>query len=241
MAFGETSLNLVCYDIIDDKKFTIIENLHENNFDTCRYFYDSNKKRDLLITASLDAHVKLINFKRDKSTKIMDLNFQSKNAKVIINTSYILNDIILIPISSSTAGTIKFYNMDAEYISELEENAGFILGLNTFYDQQKEENYILIANDKGILSYNMEQSSIMGFIPKMTEEKENNGFDVIKKNNKLLLVGPCFYYGFIFLWDFYNRDLIKTIKTSSGISDINFWDNNYIFAGMVHSKNESFI
>ena len=85
VAFGETSLNLVCYDIIDDKKFTIIENLHENNFDTCRYFYDSNKKRDLLITASLDAHVKLINFKRDKSTKIMDLNFQSKNAKVIIN------------------------------------------------------------------------------------------------------------------------------------------------------------
>ena len=160
------------------------------------------------------------------------------------NTSYILNDIILIPISSSTAGTIKFYNMDAEYISELEENAGFILGLNTFYDQQKEENYILIANGKGILSYNMEQSSIMEFIPKMTEEKENNGFDepyVIKKNNKLLLVGPCFYYGFIFLWDFYNRDLIKTIKTSSGISDINFWDNNYIFAGMVHSKNESFI
>ena len=134
--------------------------------------------------------------------------------------------------------------MDAEYISELEENAGFILGLNTFYDQQKEENYILIANGKGILSYNMEQSSIMEFIPKMTEEKENNGFDepyVIKKNNKLLLVGPCFYYGFIFLWDFYNRDLIKTIKTSSGISDINFWDNNYIFAGMVHSKNESFI
>ena len=244
VAFGETSLNLVCYDIIDDKKFTIIENLHENNFDTCRYFYDSNKKRDLLITASLDAHVKLINFKRDKSTKIMDLNFQSKNAKVINNTSYILKDIILIPISSSTAGTIKFYNMDAEYISELEENAGFILGLNTFYDQQKKENYILIANDKGILSYNMEQSSIMEFIPKMTEEKENNGFDepyVIKKNNKLLLVGPCFYHGFIFLWDFYNRDLIKTIKTSSGISDINFWDNNYIFAGMVHSKNESFI
>ena len=245
VAFGEISLNLEGYDVLDDKKFTIFEKLHENNFDSVRYFYDSLNKRDLLITVSLDSHVKLIDFKREKSKKIIDLNFQTKTGKVIINTACILNETILIPFSNSNAGTIKFYNLNSEYISELEENAGFILGLSTYFDEKKEENYILIANTVGIFSYNMEKSSIGKFIPELTkEQKENCGFDeayVIERNKKLILVGPCFYYGYLFLWDFYEGTLVKKINISSGISDIGLWNNKYIFAGLVHSKKESFV
>ena len=35
-------------------------------FDSCRYFYDENNKRDLILTTSLDNHVKVINFKKRK-------------------------------------------------------------------------------------------------------------------------------------------------------------------------------
>ena len=244
IAFGESSLNLEGYNVIEDEKFTICKRLHENFFDSCRHYYDKENERDLIITASLDSHVKVVNFIYENSEIIIDLNFQSKD-RVIINTAYIINDIILIPFSSSNAGTIKFYNMKEEYISELEKNVGFILGMNVYYEEESQINYILIANTVGILSYNMEKSSIASFIPQMTlEQKKNNGFDepyVIRKGIKLLLIGPCFYYPLLYIWDFIKGDLIEKIDTSSGMSDMCLWNDRYAFAGLVNSENNNFI
>ena len=244
IAFGESSLNLEGYDINEEKKFTIFEKLHDEFFDSIRHYYDEENERDLLITASLDSHVKVIDFNGEESEKIIDLNFKSKN-QVIINTAYFINDIILIPFSSSTAGTIKFYNMNEEFISELEQNLGFILGLNVYYEEKSNNNYILIANTIGILSYNMEKSSINKFIPKMTlEEKKNNGFDepfVVRDKNRLLLLGPCFYYPYLYIWDFINGDLIKKVETTSGISDMCLWNDTYVFAGLIKSDKNNFI
>ena len=178
IAFGENSLNLVGYDIDEQEKFTIFKKLHKEFFDSVRHYYDYENDRDLLITASpFGRHVTVINFKREESEKIIDLNFQSKN-NVIINTAYFINDIILIPFSSYTDGTIKFYNMNEEFISELEQNLGFILHLNVYYEEKSKNNYLLITNTIGIFSYNMEKSSIKKFIPKMTpEEEKKNAFN----------------------------------------------------------------
>ena len=244
IAFGESSLDLKGYDIDKDEKFTIYEKLHEEFFDSIRYYYDNENDRDLLITASLDSHVKVIDFKRKNSEKIIDLNFNSKN-KVIINTAYFINDIILIPFSSSTEGTIKFYNMNEEFISELEENVGFVLALNVYYDEKSKSNYILIANTVGVFSYNMEQSSISKFIPKMTfEEKKNCGFDepfIVRNGNKLLLLGPSFYHPYLYIWNFTTGDLIKKVDTTSGLSDMCLWNNTYAFAGLTKSDKNNFI
>ena len=243
VAFGENSLNLIGYDINEDEKFTIYEKLYENFFDSCRHFYDKENERDLIITASLDCHVKVIHFKREKSEKIIDLNFQA-NEKVIINTACFLNGIILVPFSSSTKGTIKFYNMEEEYISELEQNVGFILGLSIYYEEKNQINYILIANCKGILSYNMEMSSINSFIQKMAkEEKEECCFGeayIVRKGKNLLLLAPCFSFQTLFIWDFIKEDLIQKFATPSGISDICLQSNNYIFAALDKSTKDNF-
>ena len=243
IVFGENPSNLVGYDINGDEKFTIYEGLHEDFFDSCRHFYDKENERDLIVTASLDSHVKVINFNREESEEIMDLNFEAKE-KPIINTACFLNGIILVPFSSRNKGTIKFYNMKEEYISELEQNVGFILGLSIYYEEKKQINYILIANCEGILSYNMEMSSINAFIPKMTkEEKEKCCFGeayVIRKGKKLLLLAPCFSFPTLFIWDFIEGNLIEKFAISSGISDICLWNNKYIFATFVKSTKENF-
>ena len=242
IAFGESSLNLEGYDIKNEVKFTIYRKLHENNFDSCRYFYDEKNERDLIITASLDSHVKIIKFNRNLSTIIFDLNFKESD-KVIINTAYFLNDIILIPISNKNNGTLAFYNFNKEYISEI-QNVGFVLGLNTYTDSESNNNYILIANTIFVLAYNIEKSSFIKFIPEMTpEEKKNNGFDepyIIKRGKKSLIIGPCFYHPYLYVWDFFNGDLIHKITTSSGISDICLWNNFYAFAGMVRKSQNIF-
>ena len=107
IAFGESSLNLEGYDIKEDKKFTIINKLHKDIFDSCRHYYDENNERDLIITASNDSHIKVIEFYKEESQIIIDLNFERQD-KLIIYTAFILNDKILIPVSNMN--TIGFYN-----------------------------------------------------------------------------------------------------------------------------------
>ena len=96
-----------------------------------------------------------------------------------------------------------------------------------------------------ILSYNINETSIKKFNAQLTEkEKENNGFDepyVINRGRRTLLIGPCFYNPYLFIWDFITKDLVKKIQTASGISDICLWNNHYAFAGLVHSKEVNFI
>ena len=245
-----------CYDVLYDKQFTIIKQLHNQNFDSIRYFkYEKNSflyeiKKDLIITASLDSHVKIIDFKKEESTILIDLNFESQ-VKRIINTAYFINEFeyILVPFSSNIQGTIHFYQYKSycdknyEYKFCINDNAGFILGLNHYYCNKNKINYALISNLEGIFSYIIKEMNSpelhFKFIPKFTEEeKENNGFDeayVIEKDSQYILIGPCFYYGYLFFWDFFKGDLLYTMKLDSGISDISIWDNNYIFASLNHS------
>ena len=240
IAYGESSLNLEGYDVSENEKFTIYEELHEDFFDSLRHFYDEINDRDLLITASLDSHVKVIEFNLEESEIIIDLDFEFRN-KVIINTAYFLNDMIIVPFSND--GTVKIYNMNEKCISNI-QNLGFILGLNTYSDKDSKTNYILVANLEGIFSYNMEKDSLKKFIPTIKQKKDNNGFDephIIKIGKKLLLLGPCFYHPYLYIWNFLDGDLINTIETPSGISDICLWNNYYAFAALVKSQNQNFI
>ena len=241
VAYGVTiTFNLECYDVLNDKKFIIIKKLHKDSFDSCRFYYDKGKKRDLLITSSHDSHVKVVKFKKEESEIILDLNFESiKDA--IINTAYFVYETILIPFSREKI--LKFYTMNSEYIGEL-ENTGFILGLSTYFWAKEEKNFAFIANTIGIFVYLIDGFCLYcKFIPpeekEEDKEEKNNGFDepyIIERDEKLILVGPCFYYGYLYFWDFKTKTLIHKLETDSGISDICLWNNTYIFASLHGSK-----
>ena len=243
------SFNLECYDVLNDTKFIIIKKLHNDSFDSCRYNFDEDKKRDLIITASLDSHVKVVNFKKDKSEIIIDLNFESEKDKVIINTAIFVHETILIPFSNER--TLKFYTMNSDYIGQLEEDVGFVLGLSKYFSEMSKNHYALIANTQGIFIYIIESFSLYHkFIPpepkksKEEKEKKGNGFDeayIIEKDGKKILIGPCFYYEYIYFWDFAKGDLIYTLDTICGISDICLWNNKYIFASYHGSSINQFI
>ena len=56
-----------------------------------------------------------------------------------------------------------------------------------------------------------------------------------------LLLGPCFYHPYLYIWNFFEGDLIHKFETPSGISDINLWNNYYVFAALVESQSQNFI
>ena len=249
IAFGDKkSLNLECYDVLDSKKFTIIKKLHEQSFNSCRYYYNEKEKLDLLITASLDSSVKIINFKKEKSAILINISYK-KESKLIINTAFFVDDLIMVPFSNVQKGTIYFYEpndkfTNSTFFNKISSDAGFILGLNSCYC--KFNFYALVANTVGIFSYTIPKLSTPQlhhkFIPPFTEkEKENNGFDepyIIEKNGQYILVGPCFYHPYLFFWDFFDGDLIYKMELESGISDICLWNNDYLFASFTHGEHQ---
>ena len=122
------------------------------------------------------------------------------------------------------------------------------MGLSHYFCKKNKHNYIFIANLEGIFAYSIDDLHIIDpqlyykFIPQLTEEeRKNNGFDepyVIEENEKFILIGPCFYYGYIFFWDFFEHDLIYKMKLDSGISDICIWSKDYFFASLNHSTSQ---
>ena len=243
IVYGAKTLNLECYDIIKEKKYIIFEKIHQMPFESCRQFYDKINNRNLILTSSFDEHVKVINFKKEKSEIVIDLNLES-NIITIINTACLINNKIVVPFSNVESGIIDFYNMSSTKIGKI-INCGFILGLSGYYWKKIKKHFILVANAKGIFAYNEDNLSIYKkFIPKSKNQKEYNGFDegyIIENNDLLILICPCFYYGYLFCFDFANGCLINKISLDSGISDICLWDNKYIFAALNKCNDYHFV
>ena len=231
IVYGVTSLNLECYDFIQEKKYIIIKNIHTKSFESCRHFFDKTNSRDLIITSSFDSHVKVINFMKENSDIIIDLFFPS-NFRLIINTAYFINNKIIVPFSNKENGIIELYNMNSELTGNIED-AGFILGLSTYYWKDIKKYFIIIANLEGVLAYNESDLTLYKkFIPS-SESYIIDGFCetiIIEKNNNIILISPCFYKNYIFFWDFINGCLMNKMELDSGISDICLWDNEHIFA-----------
>ena len=241
--YGTKSFDLECYSIIKEKKFIIIKKLHKTSFESCRQFYDKINNRNLILTSSFDEHIKVINFEIEKSEIIIDLNLES-NVISIINTACLINNKIAVPFSNVESGIIDFYDMNSTKIGKIEE-CGFIFGLSGYYWKKIKKHFILVANSEGIFAYNEDNLSLYKkFIPKFQDESPYNGFDegyIIENNELLILICPCFYYGYLFFFDFANGCLINKITLDSGVSDICLWDNKYIFVALNKCRNYQFV
>ena len=90
------------YDVLNSEKFTIKVKLHKQSFDSLRYYFCEKEKLDLLITSSLYSHVKIIDFRREKSWILMNLDFESE--RKIINTAYFINNYIMVPFADNKNG-----------------------------------------------------------------------------------------------------------------------------------------
>ena len=174
-----------------------------------------------------------------------DYNFESLKG-VIINTSFLLNSKIFIPLSCSEKGVINIYNsnfLNTNKISEKIINVGFVLSMTSFYDEKNEIDYLLVSNKEGIFTYDLQYYNLyFKFIP---QKKENDNkemiFDepcIIKKDDKVILVGNTYISGYFFFWNFYDKTLMNVAKSDLSINNICLWDNNYIFASFNNNQTE---
>ena len=248
IVYGVKTLDLMCYDCskessIISNPFKLFSNFHKTFFDSVRHFFDIKNYRDLIITTSLDSHVKIVDFKVKESKLIYDFDFEYLD-NVIINTAYFIENKIMIPFAFHKRGNyIAFYSLTGTKLNEFKGDPGFILHLNTYYSSYSKVNFAIVSNTEGILVYNLKNYSLYNkFLPKNTFN--NNPFaegHIIEKDEKEILIGPNFSLGCLYLWNLRTKFLISLIQLTNGITDICLWNNNYIFVSFVNAEKDKFI
>lgn len=234
IVYGDKNTNLKCYDMKDDKDFILFKNFN-NIINICRYFYDNDNKRDLLITCCFsNNNVKIINFNKEKSIILFELNFEKE--KSIINTNYFLNGQIIIPFSHEEFGKIKFFNMKSENIHEIKKNVGYIYCINSHFWKKRNINYIFITNSKGIFIYDMKSYLLIKKL--IVTKKENYFYEpcIIEKDENLIVIDFNYLSKNLYFWDFEKGYIISVMPLESGISNILLLNNDYIFVSIYNGK-----
>ena len=241
IVFGVRSLDLKYYDLKFDKKYILFPKLHKNYIESCRHFYEEKNGRDLVITASLDNHVKVINFKKSYSEIIVDLDLElNRNQKVVINNACLSKEIIMIPFAKTCI--IECYNLDSKLIWTI-KNQEIIFDLTLYHCELDKRDYALISSQSGIYAYFINNLTLYRKFESIENQngKEKMAFNearIIEENNRITLVGPQFNEGNLYLWNFKFGNLINLINIGLSICDICIWDNNYVLAFSSENKSK---
>ena len=229
LIYSNRSKSIISYDIIDNKKKIEIKNAHKNYITSFEHISDTEKKRDLLISASAkENNLKLWNvdnfdclheFKKNNNNKLLNL------------FCFLFNDnSIYIVRSGNKDFPIQVYDMNENKIKDIEGSNHKINVLSAYNNKARNKTYILAINDKIIKAYDYSLNELYNEYSSNVKERINS---ICIDENKL--IGLC-YGGYILIWDFLNSILLEEIRPyKSPLYGIFLLNNDNLCFG--HKKN----
>ena len=126
---------------------------------------------------------------------------------------------------------IKIYNFEGQKIDEINESREKTFYLDNFFDSKNNINYIIVATDTSIKSYNFNQKSIYKKYFDKDDSSENYCF-IIKIIQNIIKLVESSKNGNIRIWNFDSGELLKKFKIANcSIYDICEWNDDYIYCG----------
>ena len=184
IAYGTLSCDLECYDVINNKKYVLIKNLYEEPFHSCRYFYDEQKKRDLIITSySTNNQIKFIKFEKEKGEFVYNLDFRGKPN---IRTTYLINGMLIILFYNE----VNIYNLNLNQINKLQVKYNNFFCINSYLCKKNKINFLLLSNDKGTIIYEANFFNINFYKEFIIADKRGGYIEayMFEKENKIFLI-----------------------------------------------------
>ena len=232
LVYIDKNNSIICYNLINKQIINEIKNI--NGLIKClKYYLDKINKRDLIISI-FDYH---------NAIKIWNINnfeclFSIKNINISgsINSVCVLNDnnqnyIVTSNINyRGTSEPIKIFNFNGIKVKEIKDSYEQTYSIDTYYDNKLCKYYIFTSNDNYAKSYDYNEN-------KMYHKYNNNneyGFLInliIRKNKKLIELIGSTINGYIIIWNFHTRDLLKTIRVGKQLYGICLWNKDYLFVG----------
>ena len=235
LIYSNNNKSIISFNIIDNKKINEIKNAHIYHITQFRHFLDQANQRDLILSISLDRNIKIWNI--NKIECILNLNNIYKNGN--INSACFLNNNGEILITTSNYiyyyeendnNCIKVYNLKGDKIKDINDSKERIYFADTYYDDKKDTNYIIITTKEYIKSYNYNLNELYHkYYKKIDNKYKQPEYKYITMSNftKTLKIIESTNFGNIRIWDFHSGRLLKKLIVNiNKLNGICLWNKN---------------
>jgi len=237
LAYATPYNSIHFYNIELERVTKNIKNAHECEITNFRYTYDKNYNRDLLLSVSNQL----------KNIKVWDVN----NLKCIVNiiNAYSIGDLFsscfLIDendkknyiISINYEQNLKIYDFEGTHVKEFDNSNDKSFLVDTFYNSKIMKYYIVVANEKFIISYNFYDGSIYNVYFEENSNSWHMNF-IISSNDDGIILIESDTIGYVRVWDFDKGIMLKKlfIERKIRLRGICLWNYKYLFVGSDDKK-----
>ena len=233
LIYANKRIDIIFYNIIDNKKINEIKKAHNHYITNFRHYYDIFNKRDLVMSISAkDNNIKIWNINNLEFL----INIKNINKNGYLNSACFLKDNNEIYIVTSnfyycTFESIKIFDLKGNKIIEIKESNDKTYFIDTFYDKNLCKNFIIASNIGYIKSYDYNENKIYH---KYEDNNIRLHYSFIIHSNKediIELIESC-SDGNIRIWNFHTGELLRKIMVcKKGLNSIFLWNDISLFIG----------
>ncbi len=244
-----TNINnsIISYDLEKNQIINEIKQPHYSTITNLHYYFDKNKKKDLILSiSSIDSNIKLWN---TQNWSIL-LNLENVYKEGYIKSACFLkdeNDLYIVASNfnysySFNIEPIKIYDIKGNIIKEIKESKDITFYVDSFYDNDLNKNYIITGNSGNTKAFDYEENKIYHIYYKKDNIYRIYHNILINKNENenedIIYFIALSNDNYIRIWNFHSGEFLKAIFVQNDnilsynmLFSICAWDKNYLFAG----------
>ena len=226
---------IISYNLISNQIINKIKYPNEYLISKIYHYCDKKEKKDIILTlSSIKNSIKLWNVKN------MECFLYIKNIYPIFYTispcflNYNNNNYIITCHNSisDNSGKIKIFDFKGNKICEINDSDYMSFFVDTYYDKNLSQYYIIGSFNYFIQSYKYDQNSIYHKYIYNKDSFGNTTCNIIIDDFEGIIQLISSFSGNIYIWNYHSGELLKTIKNNHVIiHSICLWNNKYLFIG----------
>ena len=233
LAYTNENKSIISYDLLKNIKINEVKKAHNNFITNLRYYLDTIKKRDLILSLSKDDNnLKLWDFNRYEC--ILDIKNVNKKGE-LLSACLLINDNQINVISSNDfwAGgsePLKVFDLDKKIVKEITNSNKQTYYIDSYYDEQFKTDYIITGNRGCVISYDFNKNQIYHKYCD-NDSRAHCSIAINSNDDTIKLVESC-DDGNLRIWNFHTGILLNKIKVNNEyLFGVCIWDDDYIFVG----------
>ena len=227
--------SIISFDLNSNQKVNEIKNAHESDITYYRHYFDKNNKRDLIISiSSYDSNIKLWNINNWEC--LLNLKKINQNGALISACFFsYLNENYIISSNLSFMGNADFINVidfNGNIVKRLDDYDYGTIFIDTYYDAQTDNNYIITSNIGYSKSYKYNEDKLYNKYIDNKNDLEIRFSILINNKKDVVEMLESDRSGYIRIWDFHSGLLLKKIRICEySINCTYLYDNEYLLIG----------
>ena len=205
---NSSNKSIIFYDINNNNEIKRFNNAHEKDIHTIRY-YDYNLY-DIILTTSNNDDIKLWNYNEGLNILTISKIFNDSNG--VYSSCLLFDNNSFYIICVGQKDYIKVYNSSGNFVKKIGNNDDYRRYINIFEINGKK--YIISGGYKGINTFNYPSFTNYNCFIEGNDSSYHNYAKIIKNNNIYYLI-EVGNFNKIKIWDFFQKNLIKSISSNN--------------------------